>query len=178
MKNTLGIVCRRLVFTGWLFSPLAAAEEGEALSAAADGKLPGSGYFATFNGAPEGTGAVQYLSIEGGNAAGAPFPLPAARNDPFQISYLMRQRAYRLSQGGAQFVAAPGAKTPAMVLKGLVNKKLALLEIQGVGIYMVREGDSLSFNNSGENLVIKIDKIDSLSLNVKVGTLQEVIVVR
>lgn len=100
------------------------------------------------------------------------------RNDPFQTSYLMRQRAYRQSQGGAQFVAAPGAKTPAMVLKGLVNKKLALLEIQGVGIYMVREGDSLSFNNNGENLVIKIDKIDSLSLNVKVGTLQEVIVVR
>jgi hypothetical protein len=105
-------------------------------------------------------------------------PSAAVRSDPFQISYKMQQLAWMHGQGGAQFVTAPGAKPPAMSLKGLVNKSLALLEVNGAGVYMVREGDTISLNKTGENIVIRIEKVDSLSLNVKVGTLQEVVVVR
>lgn len=162
MKNTLLIACRCLVLAGWSFSLQAAAEEGDGDDVVA------------YTDSSAATTSVAFQS----SAVQAPETMPAERNDPFQVSSLMRQRAYLQSQGGMQFVAAPNAKTPTMTLKGLVNKNLALLEIQGVGTYMVRQGDSLSFNKGGENLVIKIEKIDSLSLNVKVGTLQEVIVVR
>jgi 4-hydroxyphenylpyruvate dioxygenase-like putative hemolysin len=105
-------------------------------------------------------------------------PAPSVRADPFQVSHKMQQLAWARSQDASQFVTTPGAKTPAMSLKGLVNETLALLEIAGAGVYMVREGDTISLNKTGENIVIKIEKIDLLSLNVKVGTLQELIIVR
>jgi hypothetical protein len=111
-----------------------------------------------------------------GAERGAP-SLATARTDPFQLSALMQQKVFQ-AQGGVQFVAQPGARTPAMKLKGLLNKTLALIEIEGAGVHLVRAGDTLSLNKTGENLVIKIEKVDTLSLNVKVGTLEEMIVVR
>lgn len=108
----------------------------------------------------------------------SPEAIPQLRRDPFQISYLMQQKAHQKGTGEARFVAVPGVRTPAMSLKGLVNNRLALLEVEGAGVYLVREGDTLSLHKTGEHLVIKIDKIDALSLNVRVGALEEIIVVR
>jgi hypothetical protein len=105
-------------------------------------------------------------------------PISQLRTDPFQISYFMQQKAQARNLGGPQFTPLQNAQAPALALKGIVNEGLALLEVQGSGVYLVRKGDTLSLNRQGQNLVIKIEKIDRLSLMVKMGTLAEIIVVR
>lgn len=104
--------------------------------------------------------------------------IPQLRTDPFQISYFMQQKAQAHNQGGAQFTPLQNAQAPTLAMKGIVNEGLALLEVQGSGVYLVRKGDTLSLNRQGQNIVIKIEKIDRLSLMVKMGTLAEIIVVR
>ncbi len=108
----------------------------------------------------------------------APAPIPQVRTDPFQISSFMQQKAQARNLGGPQFTPLQNAQTPELALKGIVNGGLALLEVQGSGVYLVREGDTLSLNRQGQNTVMKIEKIDRLSLMVKMGTLEEIIVVR
>lgn len=105
-------------------------------------------------------------------------PVPQARIDPFRISYLMQQKALAQHHGGPQFTPLQNAEAPELALKGIVSGGLALLEIQGSGVFLVREGDTVSFSRQGRNVVMKIEKIDRLSLMVRVGTLQEIIVVR
>ncbi len=106
------------------------------------------------------------------------FPIPQLRTDPFQISYFMQQKAQAHNQGAVQFTPLQNAQAPTLAMKGIVNEGLALLEVQGSGVYLVRKGDTLSLNREGQNIVIKIEKIDRLSLMVKMGTLAEIIVVR
>lgn len=103
--------------------------------------------------------------------------IPQMRTDPFRISYLMQQKALAGTQG-PRFVPLRDAQTPSMTLRGLIDNRLALLEVEGAGVYLVREGDTLSLSRQGQNTVMKIEKIDRLSLMVKMGTLEEVIVVR
>jgi len=105
-------------------------------------------------------------------------PIPQLRTDPFQISYFMQQKAQAHNQGGAQFTPLQNAQAPTLVMRGIVSGGLALLDVEGYGVYLVREGDTLSLNRQGQNTVIKIEKIDHLSLMVKIGTLNEMIVVR
>ena len=90
----------------------------------------------------------------------------------------MQQKAQARNQGGLQFTPLQNAGAPVLAMKGIVNGGLALLEVQGSGVYLVRKGDTLSLNRQGQNIVIKIEKIDHLSLMVKMGTLAEIIVVR
>lgn len=110
--------------------------------------------------------------------APAPAPIPQVRSDPFQVSYFMQQKAQARNQRGPQFTPLQSAQTPTLSLKGIVNGEMALLEVQGSGVYLVREGDTLSLNRQGQNTVMKIEKIDRLSLMVRMGTLAEIIVVR
>lgn len=104
-------------------------------------------------------------------------PVPQLRTDPFQVSYLMQQKALA-RQGGPQFTPLHDAPVPELTLKGVINGGMALLEVQGSGVFLVREGDTISLSRQGRNTVLKIEKIDRLSLMVKVGTLEEIIVVR
>ncbi len=104
--------------------------------------------------------------------------IPQLRTDPFQISYFMQQKAQAHNQGGVQFTPLQNAQAPTLVMRGIVSGGLALLDVEGHGVYLVREGDTLSLNRQGQNTVIKIEKIDRLSLMVKMGTLAEIIVVR
>jgi hypothetical protein len=104
--------------------------------------------------------------------------IPQARTDPFQISYFMQQKAQAGNQGGLQFTPLQNAHVPTLVMRGIVSGGLALLDVEGHGVYLVREGDTLSLNRQGQNTVIKIEKINRLSLMVKIGTLNEMIVVR
>jgi hypothetical protein len=104
--------------------------------------------------------------------------IPQLRTDPFQISYFMQQKALAHNQGGAQFTPLQNAQAPTLIMRGIVSGGLALLDVEGHGVYLVREGDTLSLNRQGQNTVIKIEKIDHLSLMVKIGTLNEMIVVR
>lgn len=104
--------------------------------------------------------------------------IPQLRTDPFQISYFMQQKARAGNQVGPQFTPLQNAEMPTLVMRGIVSGGLALLDVEGHGVYLVREGDTLSLNRQGQNTVIKIEKIDHLSLMVKIGTLNEMIVVR
>lgn len=104
-------------------------------------------------------------------------PVPRLRSDPFRVSHLMQQKVFE-RRGGPLFTPLHDAPAPDMTLKGIVNGGMALLEVQGSGVFLVREGDTISLSRQGRNTVMKIEKIDRLSLMVKVGTLEEIIVVR
>ncbi|QUM89181.1 hypothetical protein HWV03_10410 [Moritella sp. 36] len=72
---------------------------------------------------------------------------------------------------------------PKLTLKGVVFKKnieepLALLDIGGHGVHMVRIGDEIGFNPALPKQVLKIKKISRLNVIVEVGTLGDLIVVR
>jgi Tfp pilus assembly protein PilP len=72
---------------------------------------------------------------------------------------------------------------PKLTMKGVVFKAqeklpIALLEIGGIGVYMVRVGDEFSFNPAIPTQVIKVIKISRLNVVVEVGTLGDLIVVR
>jgi len=72
---------------------------------------------------------------------------------------------------------------PKLTLKGVVFKKnieepLALLDIGGHGVHMVRIGDEIGFNPASPKQVLKIKKISRLNVIVEVGTLGDLIVVR
>jgi hypothetical protein len=104
-------------------------------------------------------------------------PVPRVRTDPFRVSHLMQQKVFE-RRGGPLFTPLHDAPAPDMALKGIVNGGMALLEVQGSGVFLVRAGDTISLSRQGRNTVMKIEKIDRLSLMVKVGTLEEIIVVR
>lgn len=75
-----------------------------------------------------------------------------------------------------------GVNVPKLTLRGLILKsekeKAAILEVEGMGTYVVREGDTISIPDGGFNNVIKVTQIDRLSLLIEVGKLGEVIIVR
>lgn len=102
--------------------------------------------------------------------------------DPFAISPLMDQEAALQGRGMRFTPLAPGGKTPELKLRGIVNGRdggrVALLDVGGAEVYLVREGDTISLHNAGRNTVIKIKEVSHLSLLAEVGTLGEVIIVR
>ncbi len=80
---------------------------------------------------------------------------------------------------------SPGlaVELPKLSLKGVVYKQsesdpLALLDVAGHGVYMVRLEDEIGFNFSDPSQVIKIKKINRLNIVVEVGSLGDLIVVR
>ena len=110
--------------------------------------------------------------------------------DPFALTSRMRnlipsQRASGENSTDSAYEfqrLSTGVKVPKLKLKGLIVKsevdKAAVLDIQGLGSYVVREGDTLSIPDGSVNNVIKVTKIDRLSLMIEVGKLGEVIIVR
>jgi hypothetical protein len=106
--------------------------------------------------------------------------------DPFTPSQLMYETA------GAQGGTAPGAygflpnqesmKVPNLKLRGLLNPSgkafIALLEVSGVGTFMVREGDEFNFDPSQPKNAIRVSKITRLSVTVETGTLGSIRVLR
>lgn len=119
-------------------------------------------------------------------------PLPTAPppanhlRDPFTPSHLMYETA------GAQNGSAASAygflpnqeamKVPNLKLRGLLNPSgkafIALLEVSGVGTFMVREGDEFNFDPSQPKNAIRVSKITRLSVTVETGTLGSIRVLR
>lgn len=115
----------------------------------------------------------------------APMEAKLAR-DPFTTSDRMygevgNQSAQR-SGNGIGFVPGYGQLAPKMRLKGFVakgNKKsAALLEIEGVGVFLVSEGDEIGLQALGQNGVLKIIRVDANGVRVQAGQVNQVIVVR
>ncbi|ATG91567.1 hypothetical protein [Methylomonas koyamae] len=112
-------------------------------------------------------------------------PAATALRDPFTPSALMYETA------GAQGNAAGGygflpnqeaMKVPKLKLRGLLNPSgkafIALLEVGGVGTFMVREGDEFNFDPSQPKNAIRVSKITRLSVTVETGTLGSIRVLR
>lgn len=123
--------------------------------------------------------------------------------DPFAVTGRMR----RISTGnlgieGVQFVPAEattlGRDLPSMRLRGLIrsardsagvfgaavgkkpaeSQKAALLEIEGAGVFVVREGDTVGLHDLGRSVVLKVIRVNELSVVVEAGSLGQVIIVR
>ncbi|HSF71207.1 MAG TPA: hypothetical protein VLA25_02870 [Methylotenera sp.] len=111
----------------------------------------------------------------------------AEPRDPFTTSERMYaevgNQAATLAGSGQGFVAGYGPQTvPRMKLKGFVNrgakKIVALLEVEGAGVYLVSEGDEIGLQAIGQNSVIKVIKVDANGVRVQAGRVNQVIVVR
>ncbi|MBV1883673.1 MAG: hypothetical protein KUG82_18685 [Pseudomonadales bacterium] len=107
------------------------------------------------------------------------------QRDPFSVTPKISEYATVGSRASARFtpLGEGGFTTPTLILRGIINRPgedepLALLDVQGSGVFMVRAGDTISLHNSGASTVLKINEIGRLSLMVEVGTLGETIVVR
>ncbi|AFL72254.1 hypothetical protein [Thiocystis violascens] len=104
-----------------------------------------------------------------------------ARN-PFDLTAPILKR-FSDSEAKVGFQNAEGnAPAPKMKLKGMVmlqnGNKAALLEVQGVGTHVVREGDTIGINVASPNAVIRVKRIDRMQIEVEVGSMRQVILVR
>ncbi|MCX4189167.1 hypothetical protein [Methylophaga sp. OBS3] len=108
--------------------------------------------------------------------------------DPFTPSALMYEQAGTLSNIGSDAFGfmpgdVPDTKVPTMRLKGLIKEKdtgeqIALLEVTGRGVYMVREGDEINIDPSKPASAIRISDITRLSVTIETGTLGRIRVLR
>lgn len=109
--------------------------------------------------------------------------------DPFSPSRLMYEQAGAMSNVGADifgFQPAPDnvdIKIPKMRLRGFITpegaqEELALLEISGSGVYMVREGDEINIDPRQPANAIRISEISRLSITIETGTLGRIRVLR
>ncbi|MDZ4141449.1 MAG: hypothetical protein U1C48_05525 [Methylotenera sp.] len=109
------------------------------------------------------------------------------QRDPFTTSDKMygevgAQAAQRASNAQG-FIPGYGVQTvPKMRLKGFVTKAnkqaAAILDIDGVGVYLVSEGDEIGLQAMGQNSVLKIIGVSANGVKVQSGQVNQVIVVR
>ena len=113
-------------------------------------------------------------------------PAPQQVRDPFTPSALMYETVGKQSgMASSAYGFSPsieGVKIPKMKLRGLLNQDrrnyIALLEVEGAGTYMVREGDEFNIDPSQPKNAIRVDKITRLSITVETGMLGSIRVLR
>lgn len=132
---------------------------------------------------------VQAADAFSGNYAGNSQTknMSAMQRDPFTTSDKMYsevgiQNAQK-SNSALGFIAGYGNQSlPKMRVKGFVNKgakkSVALLDIEGAGVFLVSQGDEIGLQALGQNTVLKILKVDSNSVKVQSGQINQVIIVR
>ena len=107
--------------------------------------------------------------------------------NPFAMTGEIAQLAYKDNQPVNGYTKQPftdlGGPLPKLTLKGVVFKAsqpdpIALLEIAGFGVYMVKVGDKVSIDPRDPKKVIQIKKISRLNVIIEVGTLGDLIIVR
>lgn len=109
--------------------------------------------------------------------------------DPFSPSRLMYEQAGALSNtdtdafGFRPSVDNVDIQIPQMRLRGFITpegtqEELALLEIKGSGVYMVREGDEINIDPRQPANAIRISEISRLSVTIETGTLGRIRVLR
>lgn len=125
------------------------------------------------------------LCISSAEAAANKEDMPSKR-DPFTTSELMQSESGRLSNGntpgGRGFIPNMGVgQVPKMELKGFVDGKhpMAMLEIEGVKrVFNVRKGDEIDLRIYRIPVVIQIVEVNGLSVKIRTGTINQVLVVR
>ncbi|MCX4190963.1 hypothetical protein [Methylophaga sp. OBS1] len=109
--------------------------------------------------------------------------------DPFTPSILMYEQAgtvANIDSDAFGFRPAPDdveIQIPKMRLRGFITpegeqEELALLEISGSGVYMVREGDEINIDPRQPANAIRISEISRLSITIETGTLGRIRVLR
>lgn len=108
--------------------------------------------------------------------------------DPFTPSRLMYEQAGTRSNIDSELFGFrpsddPDIKIPKMRLRGFVTPEgskemLALLEITGSGVFMVREGDEINIDPRQPASAIRIADINRLSVTIETGTLGRIRVLR
>lgn len=109
--------------------------------------------------------------------------------DPFTPSALMYEQAGTAANidseafGFRPTLDDADIKIPQMRLRGFVTpegaqEQLALLEITGSGVYMVREGDEINIDPRQPANAIRISEISRLSVTIETGTLGRIRVLR
>lgn len=108
--------------------------------------------------------------------------------DPFTPSRLMFEQAG--AEGAVDYDVygfrpneSGDIKIPSMRLRGFITpegaqEQLALLEIKGSGVYMVREGDEINIDPRQPANAIRISEISRLSITIETGTLGRIRVLR
>lgn len=102
--------------------------------------------------------------------------------DPFAPTSLLRDPSAR-QPGQVQFRPSESADAvPVLMLRGFAQVKdqppVALLEVKGEGVFLVREDDTISLQHGRTNTVLKVKALQRGTAVVEVGTLGKVVVVR
>jgi hypothetical protein len=102
--------------------------------------------------------------------------------DPFSPTPAILQAVKRYGNATG-FVPTQGPQSiPSINLRGYLYSSDAtpgaLLEVNGVGTYLVHVGDTISLQRQGGETVLKVREINKLNVLVEVGTLGHIIVVR
>ncbi|MEM7423511.1 MAG: hypothetical protein AAF334_07290 [Pseudomonadota bacterium] len=107
------------------------------------------------------------------------------RQDPFSPSDVLRENPQLRDQSRRRFVPSEirPAALPTLRLKGIGQGNpgqapTVLLEIDGYGIFIVTEGDTISLQDLPAENVIRIKEITPISVIVESGSFGELIVVR
>jgi hypothetical protein len=118
-------------------------------------------------------------------ADGSKPPAAGTGRDPFAPTRLLRPNppGTATEPGAAEFLPATTLEpVPVLVLRGFAqvgNKPpVALLDVQGEGVFLVREGDTISLQHGRTSTVLKVKKLTRGTATVEIGTLGRVVVVR
>ncbi len=105
------------------------------------------------------------------------------KRDPFATTeYLENQKISPEPDKRTFRVMDTPGRLPKMKLKGHLQgadkETLALLEIEGGEVHLVREGDTVGLHDLGFSGAIRIRKIDRLHLVIEAGSYGQLIIVR
>jgi hypothetical protein len=99
--------------------------------------------------------------------------------DPFSTPGKFVQKA---DAENPHFVPGATAQVPKLSLRGYAEPRnkppVALIEVEGQGVYVVRAGDTIGLTLLGRTSVLKVQAIEASSVRVEAGSLGQVIVVR
>lgn len=104
------------------------------------------------------------------------------KRNPFSVTDLIRPKKKTAAPASNFKTMETPQQMPAMRLRGHLQGSegeiVALLEIEGGAVHIVREGDTIGLHEFGYDSVIRVKKIDRLHLVVESGSLGQLIVVR
>jgi hypothetical protein len=134
---------------------------------------------------PAAEGGAEQKGRNAHNPAAAPaagVPPGTPDRNPFAATGRMTGQGSYASRSGLDFTPSEqSGGMPKMYLRGHLQgpdgKAMALLEIEGGGVYMVREKDTVGLQELGIEQAIRIKKITRLHVVVEAGSLGRLIIV-
>lgn len=102
--------------------------------------------------------------------------------NPFSDTGLIYKEAEQQRMGSVSATSRLPEGVPNLLLRGYIEgedrRSAALIEIQGAGVYVVHEGDSLNVHSGRQNIQLKVREIRNMNAIVGVGVRGQEIIVR